>query len=267
VQTSISYVGEAGSAPQPRKPVVHCSVLGELLGDPGSATIMDRIRMASVGVAEWGQDEQAGRNRWACYDSGLRLMIQHGALGMPDAPDLPGGFQPSESDIRRSKWFVSKVVEFTPPDHVIYVGNDLVWEFERFILSGCIDCHSVSLPLEAGTYGDEFAINHWSCLEQSGVHLAQDWQLLAHAVLLVLNRPSLKRGKLRIISVGKVDRVNEVSVKATTGLADYLEGKINDALDFSLMRGPPAPGENRGIGKRLTTSDMFENERLGVAVS
>ncbi len=207
------------------KPVIRCSGLDRLLSCPGSRTLEALIPLDFTFDATG--DEMTWRGNWIHADSAYKLVKFHGALA-PDGlsePSIPKGWTPKPWDERASDWYVAQIVALTPPDHVIVVEKRFTVEFARFKLTGQLDCYTMSPD---GTY---FVIND----DKSGTnivdHAESNWQLAGYATLLKRYFPRARAGKLQILQKASDDPVTTVDVEDLDTLVEYMERRINEALD------------------------------------
>ena len=127
--------------------------------------------------------------------------------------------------VRAVDWYVAQVVDLTPPDHAIFVEKRYIIEFDRFILSGQIDCYTFSAD------GEYFVILD----DKSGPNIVDaaesNWQLAGYATLLKRKFPRARAGKLKILQKMADDPVTEVEVEDLDTLVSFMERRINEALD------------------------------------
>ena len=211
------------------KPTIRCSSLDRLLGCPGSRTLVGLLDAATVDIGEADGDEMTWRGNWAHFEAATELVTSHGAIGKPDRPVLPMGFLPDARDRGMVAWYVESVLVNTPGDHAMFVETRITMEFPRFFLTGQIDAHSVNAD------ATEFTIDDLKTGMFAVDHAEENWQLTGYAVLLKHLHASLRRGKIRIHQRHADPSMTEAEVDNLGGLATYLEGKINEALDNALL--------------------------------
>lgn len=207
------------------KPTVRCSELDRFLSCPGSRTLAEMLPIdftfsATGNAMTW-------RGNWVHADSAARLVQFHGAIA-PDGlqePSLPAGWTPTDWDERTSQWYVDQIVTLTPQDHAIVVEKRFKVEFERFFLTGQIDCYTMSPD------GEYFVINDDKAGPNIVDHAESNWQLAGYATLLKRKFPRARAGKLRILQKLADEPITEVDVEDLDTLAAYMEGRINLALD------------------------------------
>jgi len=210
---------------RPFKPVIRCSGLDRLLSCPGSRTLEALIPLDWT--FETKGDEMTWRGNWVHADSARRLVEEHGAIA-PDglaAPQIPRKWTPKPWDERASQWYVDQIVALTPEDHIIVVEKRFIVEFERFKLSGQLDCYTMSPS------GEYFVIND----DKSGTnivdHAEANWQMAGYATLLKRQFPRARAGKLQILQKSADEQVTSVDVEDLDTLVSFMERRINEALD------------------------------------
>lgn len=213
------------------KPVIRCSGLDRLLTCPGSRTLERRLNEIAMDFTfGLSGDAMTWRGNWCHWMSACQLVWNHGAIvdGELEKPAIPSTWSPQPWDERTVEWYVSNVVALTPPDHAIFVERRFTHEFPRFTLTGQLDVYTISPD------GTEFTIDDNKTGPNEVDHAENNWQLAGYGALLKLKHPTLKRGKLRIFQREAEVQITEVEVDDLDILVEFIEGKINAALDSYL---------------------------------
>jgi hypothetical protein len=210
------------------KPRIRCSGLDRFLNCPGSYALSELVAERVIDFGDEGGDDMTWSGNWIHYQSAKAKVERYGAFapeGGLEPPVLPRGWKPAKWDESRLRWFVFTSAEMTPPDHVIFVEHAFEWEFDRFILTGHIDEFTLNPAVT------EFIINDQKTGPNEVDPADQNWQLAGYATLLWKKYPSLRRGLVRIFQKLSSNPVTEGEVEDIPVVADYLEKKINEALD------------------------------------
>jgi len=213
------------------KPIIRCSELEQLLGCAGSRTLKQHI-LAQLGPDAFARsgDAMTWRGNYCHYRSAKRLIDEFGAT-CPDGlepPVLAADWTPVVWDDRSADWFVESVLGDTADDWSLFVEHRITVEFDRFVLTGQIDCYGISPD------GDLFQIDDQKTGPVPVTHAEENWQLAGYATLLKKMFPRLRGGDARIRQRGVDEEVTSVHVDDLDAVVAYLEDSINSALDRAL---------------------------------
>lgn len=225
------------------KPTIRCSSLDQLLECPGSRTLIGRIRelRAAAGLVPDPDDggPQTWAGNWCHWEAARRLMKDYGALctnGLPEWPQVPRDFKPTDFDHWCVEYYVSKVMEYVGPDMAIEVENELCYDLGPCLLSGHQDLFAISADGKRGIGAD---------LKRGANAVdpaAENWQMTGYNTLDKLAYPSLEHMTYVICQPGvpETDVTHRVSTVALDGeelamLPEFLAGRIADALARNLQ--------------------------------
>lgn len=211
------------------KPTIRCSALDQLLQCPGSRTLIETLGASSE------SGEAAHEGNWCHYEAARRLIAEHGAIGpeggLPE-PELPEGWAPTPWSHWLVDYYLNIVASWTDYDQALIVEDQLVAEFERFILSGHMDLFAITPDGKKAVAFD---------LKTGNIAVPpaeENNQVLGYVTLLLMLYPDLDEITFLIVQprnnpdMGE-QRVTHVVVSREDMLAtrEYLESQINDALD------------------------------------
>lgn len=205
------------------KPILRCSSLDRILACPGSMVLVERVDARDG-------DEVTHEGTALHANAAIRLVVEYGATMEPDPTPK------KVVDIRHSKWiadfYIRHIAETVPPAWSMECEAALAYEFDRFTLSGHIDCVAISPD---GTEAVAFDLK----TGYLPVDIAENnWQLLGYACLLKRAYPSLNKVTFWIVQPrnDEDDGYPRTSSACLEGerlenALPTLEGKINTALD------------------------------------
>jgi hypothetical protein len=229
------------------KPIIRCSSLDQLISCPASRTIA-----AKLGELLDIDDSASWEGQWCHFRSATRFVEKHGAMppegGLPP-PRIPKDYKPDSF----AEWIVDyyhrAVMEETPGDWAMEVEAEMMYEFERFWLSGHVDVNAVAPDTSALQFDDL----------KSGSNIVDpaecNWQVLGYAGLFKrayaeklrrirgrIVQPRVREGEgKRVSSVIIDDRgiwndEGELVADATIdSFLPLLERRINEALANPMM--------------------------------
>lgn len=207
------------------KPHIRCSSLDQILGCPGSRTLV-----AALGC-ERTDEAEAWDGIWVHAETARRLVNAHGAVppptGLPPTR-LPENYVPPPFMRWMPDYLVQRVMEHAGADRAIEVESELSCEFEDFILTGHCDVSTIDADATELCFDDYKAgIN---VVDQAD----QNWQTAGYAALFVLQWPTLKKITGRIIQprLAAEERISEMVLEGEqlAGIVSFLEGRIKQAL-------------------------------------
>jgi hypothetical protein len=212
------------------KPTVRCSGLDRRLNCPGSPTLEAKARAETLDLGGVAQgNSMQWRGNWCHWISAERLINEYGAYGKLTKPELPPGWKPSPWDERTAEWYTANLLADTPDNHIFYVEEHLTAEFERFVLSGHLDCYSINAEETEAT------INDLKTGTDPVDPADENWQLLGYAVLLKRRYPKLVRVRAKIFQRAADEPITDVLIEFDAVNAEaFLEKKINETLDQPL---------------------------------
>ena len=208
------------------KPIFRCSQLPQLLHCSGSATLMPLVKPRA------GDDGFEGSMiHWMIAD---RLIREHGAAppaGGLAPPSVPAGYVLPKMSRWMVEWALRVVADKLPPRDYMQVEQGFRAEFDRFILVGHMDVHTIN---RAGT---EFHGGDWKSGYKPAVIAELNDQVLGYLGLAKREWPTLESGKFFIGNPrnSEDDGFPRLSTVELTG--DQMEDcltSLNDRVNYAL---------------------------------
>lgn len=206
------------------KPTVRCSSLPQLLNCSGSRTLGPIA--VEKGMAVDMQEAITTSGSWTHFRAGLRLVMAAGAVGEPEKPAGPEPIVDTfESWVE--DYYYDTVLSYTSTAFAIAVERRITVEFEKFILTGQIDCFTINADATEADIND---------LKTGYIPVTAaefNWQLFGYLVLLLRLYPTLKKVRLRIIQPRNApeERVSDIELEVTPDLEATLVAEIEAALE------------------------------------
>lgn len=174
------------------KPVVRCSQMDQLMGCPGSRRIFERLRIQDE------DDRASWEGQWCHYEAAKRMIEINGAMAPEPGlqlPRVPKGYKPPDEGFANwiVDYYVRAVVEETPMDWAMAVEDDIIWEFDKWCLSGHPDVYALDSSATQLNFDDLKSGNN--VVDPAD----QNWQVLSYAALFKMVFDSLRRIRGRII--------------------------------------------------------------------
>ena len=191
----------------------------------GSIGLVSKVEGSTIDLGENDGHEITWAGSWCHYQAALRLIQEYGAVGVLDPLRIPSHWAPSGYDEWVVDFYVKGVLAVTPPTWALVVEEEFEAEFSRFILTGHIDCFTISPDFTIACIND--LKRGFGTVDKADVN----WQLACYAVLLKLKFPALQKILLRIHQPSEPDRVSEFVADNLDQVVAFIEQCFNAALD------------------------------------
>lgn len=190
----------------------------------GSLTLSAKVEESSAGLGGEEGHAVTHAGTWCHAEAARRLITEFGAVGVAPDPTLPEGWTPSGYDEWVVEWYISRVLELTPRDHLLYVEWAIELPFPEWKLTGHIDAFTVSPDRSVAVIND--LKRGFATVDQA----ESNWQLACYGVLLKFLIPELEKVVLRIHQPAAPDRTTE----AVVDHLDSLTLAVREAGDAAL---------------------------------
>lgn len=207
------------------KPVIRCSSLDRLLNCHGSRTLEP---MVAPRAGDEGLEGSFGH-----WTVAMRMWEEFGANGSHiQSPAIPAGYKLPKMSEWIVDWFLRIVRDEIPPNYALTVEDEMVYEFDRFILSGHQDITACN---NAGT-------NFIGLDEKWGykpvLPAEFNWQVMGYLALAKRAYPNLTHAKYGIGQPRNSEEDGfprlswvELDGNGLDACVAILEEKIDEAID------------------------------------
>ncbi len=209
------------------KPIVRCSELPQLLRCPGSRPLK-RLVTPRSGVEGWD-------GTVAHWETAWRIVKELGA-DQPDGgiplPQVPAGYKLPRFNEWLIGFFFNHARFSYPRDWALTVELPLIYEFDRFFLSGHQDLHGVNADATACRGSD------WKCVRNILPAAADNDQILGYTCQNAMAYPNLDYAAFDLVQPfadeeeGEIPKVSTVELDKN-GIQDAL-ARLNDRVNYAL---------------------------------
>lgn len=216
-----------------QKPRVRCSELDQLLNCGGSRPLQEAV--ARFRPEQRTGDQMSYTGDYAHWLAAKTLIEEYGAEGPKgglQAPALPPGFEPNPFTPWMVSWYVEGILFDTNPDDYLAVEQEFAIEFDRFWLTGHMDCYTLGLRPDGTPWRAALDDLKTGMVAVDAAEI--NYQVAGYALLLMQSWPGLEELKARIRQPmnDPDERITEVTLNANElqNLPGYLIPKIEESL-------------------------------------